>query len=99
MINESLFSVLRAPKVSEKTARLAESNQYVFEVAKTATKADVKAAIEHLFNVKVLAVNVANIKGKSKAFRQRAGRRSDKRKAYVRLAEGQTLDVTAKARG
>ena len=97
MINESLFSVLRAPKVSEKTARLAESNQYVFEIAKTATKADVKAAIEHLFNVKVLAVNVANIKGKSKAFRQRAGRRSDKRKAYVRLAEGQTLDVTAKA--
>lgn len=97
MINESLFSVLRAPKVSEKTARLAESNQYVFEVAKTATKADVKAAIEHLFNVKVLAVNVANIKGKSKSFRQRAGRRSDKRKAYVRLAEGQTLDVTAKA--
>jgi large subunit ribosomal protein L23 len=97
MINESLFAVLRAPKVSEKTARLAESNQYVFEVAKTATKSDVKAAIEHLFNVKVLAVNVANIKGKSKAFRQRAGRRSDKRKAYVRLAEGQTLDVTAKA--
>jgi large subunit ribosomal protein L23 len=97
MINESLFAVLRAPRVSEKTARLAESNQYVFEVAKTATKDDVKAAVEHLFNVKVLAVNVANIKGKSKAFRQRAGRRSDKRKAYVRLAEGQTLDVTAKA--
>lgn len=97
MINESLFAVLRAPKVSEKTARIAESNQYVFEVAKTATKGDVKAAVEHLFNVKVLAVNVANIKGKSKSFRQRAGRRSDKRKAYVRLAEGQTLDVTAKA--
>ena len=97
MINESLFSVLRAPKVSEKTARLAESNQYVFEIAKTATKDDVKAAVEHLFNVKVLAVNVANIKGKSKSFRFRAGRRSDKRKAYVRLAEGQTLDVTAKA--
>ena len=97
MINERLFSVLRAPKVSEKTARLAESNQYVFEIAKTATKDDVKAAVEHLFNVKVLAVNVANIKGKSKAFRQRAGRRSDKRKAYVRLADGQTIDVTAKA--
>jgi large subunit ribosomal protein L23 len=97
MINESLYSVLRAPKVSEKTARLAESNQYVFEIAKTATKDDVKAAVEHLFNVKVLAVNVANIKGKSKSFRFRAGRRSDKRKAYVRLAEGQTLDVTAKA--
>ena len=91
--NEKIFSVLRAPRVSEKTARLQEvSNQYVFEVSNEATKADVKAAIEHLFNVKVLAVNVANIKGKSKAFRQRAGRRSDKRKAYVRLAEGQTLD-------
>ncbi|MCE2943686.1 MAG: 50S ribosomal protein L23 [Lysobacteraceae bacterium] len=97
MINERLYSVLRAPKVSEKTARLAESNQYVFEIAKDATKDDVKAAIEQLFNVKVAAVNVANIKGKSKAFRQRAGRRSDKRKAYVRLAEGQTLDVTATA--
>ncbi|WP_028771343.1 50S ribosomal protein L23 [Silanimonas lenta] len=97
MINESLYSVLRAPKVSEKTARLAESNQYVFEVAKTATKDEVKAAVEHLFNVKVLAVNVANTKGKSKSFRFRAGRRSDKRKAYVRLAEGQTIDVTAKA--
>ena len=97
MINESLYSVIRAPKVSEKTARLAESNQYVFEIAKTATKDDVKAAVEHLFNVKVLAVNVANIKGKSKSFRFRAGRRSDKRKAYVRLAEGQTIDVTAKA--
>ena len=97
MINERLYSVLRAPKVSEKTARLAESNQYVFEIAKDATKDDVKTAIEQLFNVKVAAVNVANIKGKSKAFRQRAGRRSDKRKAYVRLAEGQTLDVTAKA--
>ena len=97
MINERLYSVLRAPKVSEKTARLAESNQYVFEIAKDATKDDVKAAIEQLFNVKVAAVNVANIKGKSKAFRQRAGRRPDKRKAYVRLAEGQTLDVTATA--
>lgn len=97
MINESLYSVLRAPKVSEKTARLAESNQYVFEVAKTATKDEVKAAVEHLFNVKVLAVNVANTKGKSKSFRFRAGRRPDKRKAYVRLAEGQTIDVTAKA--
>lgn len=97
MINERLYSVLRAPKVSEKTARLAESNQYVFEIAADATKDDVKAAIEQLFNVKVAAVNVANIKGKSKSFRFRAGRRSDKRKAYVRLAEGQTLDVTATA--
>ena len=92
------LSVIRAPRVSEKTARLQEvSNQYVFEVAKDATKADVKSAVEKLFNVKVEAVNVANVKGKSKSFRGGVGRRGDWRKAYVRLAEGQTIDVMAKA--
>lgn len=98
MSNAKILSVLRAPRVSEKTARLQEaSNQYVFEVATTATKADVKAAVEQLFNVKVEAVNVVNVKGKVKSFRFREGRRSDWRKAYVRLAEGQTIDVMAKA--
>ena len=93
-----ILSILRAPRVSEKTARIQEqSNQYVFEVATTATKADVKSAVESLFNVKVEAVNVLNVKGKSKTFRQRAGRRGDWRKAYVRLADGQTIDVMAKA--
>ena len=96
-MNEQLYGVLRAPRVSEKTARLTESNQYVFEVASTATKADVKAAIEQLFSVKVEAVNVVNAKGKTKSFRNRSGRRSDQRKAYVRLAEGQSIDVMAKA--
>jgi large subunit ribosomal protein L23 len=96
-MNENLLSVLRAPRISEKSARLAESNQYVFEVASSATKADVKAAVEQLFNVKVEAVNVVNAKGKTKSFRFRSGRRSDQRKAYVRLAEGQSIDVMAKA--
>ncbi|MBS0213287.1 MAG: 50S ribosomal protein L23 [Proteobacteria bacterium] len=92
------LSVIRAPHVSEKTARLQEtSNQYVFEVAKDATKADVKSAVEKLFNVKVEAVNVANVKGKVKSFRSRSGHRGDWRKAYVKLAEGQSIDVTAKA--
>ena len=96
--DEKIFSVLRAPRVSEKTARLQEvSNQYVFEVATTATKADVKAAVEKLFDVKVEAVNVLNVKGKNKSFRNRAGSRGSWRKAYVRLAEGQAIDVTAKA--
>ena len=96
--NEKIFSVLRAPRVSEKTARLQEiSNQYVFEVATTATKADVKAAVEKLFDVKVEAVNVLNVKGKNKSFRNRAGSRGSWRKAYVRLADGQAIDVTAKA--
>ena len=94
----NVYSVIRAPRVSEKTARLQElSNQYVFEVAKDATKADVKAAVEEIFEVKVSAVNVVNVKGKSKAFKNRAGRRGDWRKAYVTLADGQAIDVTAKA--
>ena len=94
----NVYEVIRAPRVSEKTARLQEvSNQYVFEVATTATKADVKAAIEQIFDVKVESVNVVNVKGKQKAFRSRMGRRSDWRTAYVKLADGQTIDVTAKA--
>jgi len=96
-IPENVFSVLRAPRVSEKTARLQESNQYVFEVATHATKADVKAAVEQLFSVTVEAVNVLNVKGKPRSFRNRAGRRNNWRKAYVRLAEGQSIDVTATA--
>lgn len=95
--NEKIFSVLRAPRVSEKSSRLQEVNQYVFEVSKEATKADVKAAVEQLFDVKVEAVNVVNVKGKNKSFRNRVGSRGNWRKAYVRLAEGQSIDVTAKA--
>ena len=97
MSNAKLLGVIRAPRVSEKTARIQEDNQYVFEVATTATKADVKSAVEALFNVKVESVNVLNVKGKAKAFKNRAGRRSDWRKAYVRLADGQSIDVMAKA--
>lgn len=96
-MRENLYNVLRAPLISEKTARLQESNQYVFEVAQNATKADVKAAVEQLFSVQVKAVNVVNLKGKTKAFRQKNGTRSNKRKAYVRLGEGQSIDVMAKA--
>ena len=104
----NLYEVIRAPRVSEKTARLQEvSNQYVFEVATDATKADIKVAVEKLFDVKaaieklfavtVEAVNVVNVKGKGKAFKNRAGRRGDWRKAYVKLADGQSIDVMAKA--
>ena len=76
-MNEAkLYEVVRAPRVSEKTARLQElSNQYAFEVSRDATKADIKAAVEKLFDVKVEAVNVLNVKGKNKSFRFRAGRR------------------------
>jgi len=95
MTDAKLYSVIRAPRVSEKTVRGQEMNQYAFEVATDATKADIKIAIEKLFDVQVKAVNVVNVKGKTKAFRYRNGRRGDSRKAYVTLAEGQSIDVTA----
>ena len=98
MNDAKLYSIIRAPLVSEKTARLQEvSNKYVFEVATDATKADIKTAIEKLFAVKVEAVNVVNVKGKNKAFKFRMGRRADSRKAYVTLADGQSIDVMATA--
>ena len=98
MSSEKILTVLRAPHVSEKAARLQEvSNQYVFEVSREATKADVKAAVESLFEVKVDDVNLLTVKGKKKTFRFRYGRRGDWRKAYVTLADGQSIDVMAKA--
>jgi large subunit ribosomal protein L23 len=98
MSNERLLQVLRAPLVSEKSARIQESaNQYVFEVARDATKADVKKAVEELFKVSVKAVNVVNVKGKTKAFRGRLGGRGSMRKAYISLADGQSIDIVAKA--
>ena len=98
MSSEKILSVLRAPHISEKSARQQElANQYVFEVAQTATKADVKTAVEQLFSVSVQAVNLVNVKGKKKSFKFRSGRRGDWRKAYVRLADGQSIDVMAKA--
>jgi large subunit ribosomal protein L23 len=95
MNDTKLYSVIRAPRVSEKTVRGQENNQYAFEVATDATKADIKTAVEKIFDVKVESVNVVNVKGKNKAFRYRQGRRGDWRKAYVKLAEGQSIDVTA----
>jgi large subunit ribosomal protein L23 len=97
MSTERTLNTLRAPHNSEKSARLAENNQYVFVVAPEATKADVRAAVEHLFDVKVVDVNLVNTKGKVKSFRFRTGNRQGKRKAYVRLADGHTIDVSAKA--
>jgi large subunit ribosomal protein L23 len=93
--NQRVLSVLHAPHVSEKSARLSEHNQYVFAVAPSATKADVKSAVEKMFDVNVVSVNMANIKGKLKTFRFRPGRKASVRKAYVRLAEGQSIDVAA----
>ena len=90
---ERLMQVLVAPHVSEKGARVAEQgNQIVFRVARDATKPEIKAAVELMFEVKVDAVQVVNVAGKAKRFGGRPGRRSDWKKAYVKLAQGQTID-------
>jgi large subunit ribosomal protein L23 len=92
---EQLMSVLLAPHVSEKAARASESgNHFVFRVRGDATKPEIKAAIELMFEVKVQAVQVVNSEGKQKRFGQRLGRRADVKKAYVRLAEGQTIELS-----
>ena len=93
MSQEKLMNVLVGPHVSEKSARISEgANQFVFRVRRDATKTDIKAAVELMFEVKVQDVNVVNVGGKQKRFGQRLGRRQDFKKAYVRLAPGQTLD-------
>lgn len=96
MNQNHLYQVLLAPRMTEKSVMLAESsNQYVFKVAKTATKQDIKQAVETLFEVKVDRVQTVNMKGKQKNFSRRAGKRNDWKKAYIRLAEGQSLDASA----
>ena len=96
MNQERLMHVLLAPHISEKTAMAAESgNQYVFKVARDANKTEIRAAVEKLFEVNVESVRVLNVKGKTKRFKTFLGRRSHWKKAYVRLAEGQTIDIAA----
>ena len=90
-----LYDVLRSPHVTEKATIGTTENRYTFKVNPTATKQDIKLAVEKLFKVKVTAVNTINLKGKEKRFRGRIGKRDDVRKAIVRLAEGQTIDMTA----
>ena len=90
---ERLMNVLLAPHVSEKSARVAEGqNQVVFRVLRDSTKPEIKAAVELMFEVKVDSVRVVNVAGKAMRFGGRPGRRSDWKKAYVSLAEGQTID-------
>lgn len=91
---ERLLKVLRAPHVSEKaTASMEKANTLVLKVAKDATKREVKSAVEQLFDVKVADVNTLIVKGKVKRRGKYVGRRSDWKKAYVTLAEGQHLDL------
>lgn len=91
---QRMYDVILAPVITEKATRTSEHNQVVFRVALDATKPEIKAAIEGVFGVTVKAVNTIRVKGKTKLFRGRPGRRSDYKKAMITLAEGQSIDVT-----
>ena len=93
-IDPRLYDVILSPVITERATALSEHNKVVFKVAPTATKPQIKEAVEKLFNVKVTAVNTVLTKGKVKKFRGRPGRRRDVKKAYVTLADGATIDVT-----
>ena len=94
MSMEKHYDILRSPVITEKSTMASEHNQVMFNVAKTATKPEIKKAVESLFDVKVKAVNTLVRKGKVKRFRGQLGRRKDVKKAYVTLEEGNTIDVS-----
>jgi large subunit ribosomal protein L23 len=93
-IDPRLYDVILAPVITEKATILTEQNKVVFKVAMTATKPQIKMAVEKLFDVKVTAVNTLVRKGKTKQFRGTLGKQSDVKKAIVTLADGQSIDVT-----
>ncbi|RWX75734.1 50S ribosomal protein L23 [Neorhizobium lilium] len=88
------YDVIVSPSITEKSTLLSEQNQVVFNVALTASKPQIKAAVEALFGVKVTAVNTLRRLGKTKRFRGFIGKQKDVKKAVVTLAEGQTIDVS-----
>jgi large subunit ribosomal protein L23 len=88
------YDIILSPVITEKATIMSEQNKVVFKVAKTATKPQIKSAVEKLFGVKVLAVNTLIRMGKVKTFRGRLGQQSDVKRAIVTLAEGHSIDVT-----
>lgn len=93
MNQERIYKVILGPVISEKSAAAGESgNQVVFKVLPSANKLEIKAAVQSLFGTKVESVSVLNVKGKTKRTRHGLGKRSDWKKAYVRLAPGQEID-------
>jgi len=92
------YDVLRAPIISEKAARLSESNGLAFEVAPSATKKSVASAISAIYGIMPLKVNIVNAKGSLRRFRNKSsGVTKAIKKAYVKMPEGQTIDILAEA--
>ena len=93
-INVSYYDIIRKPIITEKATTAADLGKFVFEVSTCANKIKVKKAIEAIFNVKVIQVNISNTKGKTKMFKGREGFRKGQKKAVVTLQQGQTIDFT-----
>jgi large subunit ribosomal protein L23 len=93
------YDIVLGPHITEKSTMLSEANAVVFRVAPSASKPEIKAAVEALFKVKVTSVNTIVSKGKTKRWKGKPYQRSDVKKAIVRLAEGQSIDITEGVRG
>ena len=93
MSEERFLKILLTPHVSEKASRAEMTSHYVFKVLKDANKSEIKKAVEQLFSVTVEAVRVINVRGKQTRFGRMLGRRKDWKKAYVKLKQGQTIDL------
>lgn len=91
---KQLFDIIRRPVVTEKGSLMQEaSNTYAFEVGTTANKIEIKKAVEELFNVKVLEVRTMNVRGKTKRLGRHSGKRSNWKKAYIRLVDGHSINL------
>lgn len=95
MIKSSLYDVLLSPHNTEKATMLAEAGKYIFKINPDSNSSQVKEAIEKIFSVSVMKVNIINIKGKTKVFKGRKGRRSGYKKAIVTLEKGKTIDLSS----
>lgn len=93
MKQERLLQIIKGAHITEKTSQLSSLNQLVFKVDRTASKAEIREAVESLLEVKVMSVNVVNVKGKTKRFGMRMGRRKDYKKAYISLDK--SVDIEA----
>jgi large subunit ribosomal protein L23 len=94
MNKERMYDIILGPVITEKSTQGIEHNQITFRIRKDASKPEVRSAVEELFGVKVKAVNTLILKGKTKRFKGRPGRRDDIKKAIVTLEEGHSIDVT-----
>ena len=95
---ERIYEIIRSPLISEKSTFISQFNYYVFKVSPNSNKKEIKNAVENIFKVEVKSVNTLNQKGKKKRFRGKVGFRAGTKKAFVKLAEGQTIDTTVEVK-